>query len=621
MISLLRFVIRMAPRAGLSLVVVSVAGGMAGISVTLLVGYVVGATPQYIAGHTPTSQFLIPVAGLLLVFVIDGVLGLLAPLISRWLTYESDRFIHSNVAAVMMSGADISHLDSPQVADQLRLARGFGDRAVWQGLFPLGGLLRSRVMAVGSAVIVGVLFSWPVAAAMLGTTWLVEWWSGHVSTAERDARSRGLATGREADYAYELGMGAAAMELRVFGQGPWLKDRMTTGWHAAVKPLWAARRVSLGRTAVVYGVHLLAFGGAVGLVVRAAREGLLQTTAVATILAAMLRLILVVDGPAAGAMERGSSALKALLGLDDAVRAARVRGSVPAAGTRDSKASGEPRGAAKRPIPVRRTGAWPGPGPAVPEVRFDDVWYRYPGSERCALRGLDLRLAAGQAVGLVGLNGAGKSTLVQLMAGARRPTRGRVLVDGVDLEELDQAALAAWQRRIAPVAQDFLRLPLSVEENIAVGADADRRLVREVAEAAGIGPAIDALPQGLRTVLDRSVTGGGALSGGQWQRIVLARALYAVRSGAGLLILDEPAAALDVQGEAELLDRYLALTAGVTSLLISHRFSVVRNADRICVLEAGRIVEDGTHHQLLARDGRYARMFALQAARSAEGVR
>jgi ATP-binding cassette subfamily B protein len=600
MISLLRFVIRMAPGAGSSLVVVSVAGGVAGLSVTLLIGYVVGATPRYIAGHLSTPQFLVPVAGLVLVFVIDGVLGLLAPLISRWLTYESDTFIHRDVAAVMMSGADLSHLDSSHVSDQLRLARGFGDRAVWQGLFPLGGLLRSRVLAVGSAVIVGAQFSWLVAGAMLGTTWLVEWWSGHVSTAERDARSRGVSTGREADYAYELGMGAVAMDLRVFGQGRWLKDRMTLGWHAAVKPVWAARRISLARTAVVYGVHLAAFGGAIGLVVRAVQAGLLETTAVATILAAILRLMLTVNGSAAGAIERGSSALKALLGLDDALRTARTRSPVRCAGARSE------------PPP----GSW---GSSAPEVQFENVWYRYPGSERDAIRGLDIRLVAGQAVGLVGLNGAGKSTLVQLMVGARRPTRGRVLVDGVDLAELDQTTLTAWQRRIAPVAQEFLRLPLSAEENIAADTDVDRQLVREVAQTAGIASAIDALPHGWMTILDRSVAGGGALSGGQWQRVALARALYAVRSGAGLLVLDEPAAALDVQGEAELLDRYLALTTGVTSLLISHRFSVVRNADRICVLEAGRITEDGTHSQLLAKKGKYAQMFTMQAARYADG--
>jgi ABC-type multidrug transport system fused ATPase/permease subunit len=223
---------------------------------------------------------------------------------------------------------------------------------------------------------------------------------------------------------------------------------------------------------------------------------------------------------------------------------------------------------------------------------------------------------------LVGVNGAGKSTIVKLLAGVYTPTAGRITVDGVDLRELD---LGAWQRRIAAIVQDFLQFPLTATDNIVLGAAAhavDQGAAEKVAKQAGIATVLAGLPAGWDTVLDKRYAGGIDLSGGEWQRVALARALFAVDAGAGVLVLDEPAAALDVRAEAELVERYLDLTAGVTSLVISHRFSVVRDAHRICVLEGGRIVESGTHDELLARGGRYAAMFELQAERylAAEGA-
>jgi ABC-type multidrug transport system fused ATPase/permease subunit len=243
------------------------------------------------------------------------------------------------------------------------------------------------------------------------------------------------------------------------------------------------------------------------------------------------------------------------------------------------------------------------------------VSFHYPGSKVEILAGLDLSIRAGEALALVGVNGAGKSTLVKLLAGVYAPTAGRITVDGVDLRELD---LAAWQRRVAAIVQDFLRFPLSATDNVVFGADehaGDGAAVRKVAKQAGIDETIAALPAGWDTVLDKTYDGGVDLSGGEWQRVALARALFAVDAGAGVLVLDEPAAALDVRAEAELVDRYLDLTSGVTSLIISHRFSVVRDAHRICVLDEGRIVEAGTHKELLAEGGRYAQMFGLQAER------
>jgi ABC-type multidrug transport system fused ATPase/permease subunit len=225
------------------------------------------------------------------------------------------------------------------------------------------------------------------------------------------------------------------------------------------------------------------------------------------------------------------------------------------------------------------------------------------------LDGFDLTIPAGRSLAIVGLNGAGKTTLAKLLCRMYDPTAGAVVVDGVDLREFD---LGSWRSRIAAVFQDFVRYELSVRENVApAGAsDVDVRDALEMARANDLA--------GLDVTLSRAYAGGTELSGGQWQRVALARALCAVRLGAGVVILDEPTAQLDVRGEVEIFDRLLAATRGCTTILISHRFSTVRHADRICVVEAGRVVELGTHDELISSGGRYKTMFELQASRFGE---
>jgi ABC-type multidrug transport system fused ATPase/permease subunit len=222
------------------------------------------------------------------------------------------------------------------------------------------------------------------------------------------------------------------------------------------------------------------------------------------------------------------------------------------------------------------------------------------------LEGFDLAIPAGSSLAIVGQNGAGKTTLAKLLCRLYDPQAGAIEVDGVDLCDVD---VDAWRARIAAVFQDFIRFELPLRENIAPGGAPDDVVVSALAEAGASGLAT------LETPLARGYPGGTDLSGGQWQRVALARALCAVRLGAGLVLLDEPTAHLDVRGEAEIFDRVLAATRKATTILISHRFSTVRHADRICVLEHGRVVELGTHDELLARGGRYRTMFDLQARR------
>jgi ATP-binding cassette subfamily B protein len=255
------------------------------------------------------------------------------------------------------------------------------------------------------------------------------------------------------------------------------------------------------------------------------------------------------------------------------------------------------------------------PRTAPPEIRAEELVFRYPDSEHDIVAGLDLVVRPGEVLALIGHNGTGKTTLTKLVAGLYPPTAGRLLVDG---QPLDSDAVASWHRRVAVVFQDFNKCPLSAADNIALAAPEhrdDHDGIRVAAHRAGADTFLERLPHTYDTLLTPDHTGGTDLSGGQWQRIAIARAIFAVDHGRDLLILDEPTAHLDVEAEAEFYRRIVTEVKGATVILISHRLSTVRNADRIVLLEKGRIVEQGSHDDLMTDDGAYARLFRLQAAR------
>jgi ATP-binding cassette subfamily B protein len=243
--------------------------------------------------------------------------------------------------------------------------------------------------------------------------------------------------------------------------------------------------------------------------------------------------------------------------------------------------------------------------------RFEDVGFRYPGAERWAVRHLGFTLQAGEVLALVGENGAGKTTLVKLLARLYDPDEGRILLDGHDLREYDLAALRA---NIGVIFQDFVRYHLTAAENIAVGrieAREDRARIVAAAERSLADEVIRSLPGGYDQVLGKRFRTGVELSGGEWQKVAIARAYM---RDAQVLILDEPTASLDARSEFEVFQRFKELSEGRTAVLISHRFSSVRMADRILVLAEGQIEAMGTHEELLAQRGRYAELFELQAA-------
>ena len=574
-----------------------VASAVLPVAVAVATGLLVGSIPAAVdgglgspAGRT-TLGLLAAVAALM---VAQRVSGPLTEALARDLGRRVERHLRERLIAAVGRPTGIAHLEDPEVLAQLRIARGLGvdnnrpDLAI-EGL---AWVLPSWVQALGSAAIL-LTFHW-----WLGLAWLVVWPVVlHVMQREYVRVGRvtyGLSdTLRRAEYLRDLALTpSAAKEIRVWGILDWLVARFRAAWLAAMEPVWKVRRprarVVLGASTTVLVINLLSYG----LVAYAAARGHLGLAAV-------------------GVYTQALAGANIYVAFDDAnayLSFAAV--SVP------KMLELERRLAADRPDRRRVT---PLP-PRAPRraITFHGVRFRYPHAARDALHGLDLRIEAGRPLAIVGENGAGKTSLVKLLCGLYEPTAGRITVDDVDLSEVDPVA---WRERIAVLFQDFTRYELSAADNIGLGAPAyaaDRSRLVAAAEQAGARELIESLPHGWDTVLSRAYTGGTDLSGGQWQRIALARAMFAVQAGARVLVLDEPTAALDVRAEAELYDRFLELTEGLTTILISHRFSTVRRADRIVVLADGAVVEDGTHEELLAAGGRYAQVFTLQAARFTE---
>ena len=243
-------------------------------------------------------------------------------------------------------------------------------------------------------------------------------------------------------------------------------------------------------------------------------------------------------------------------------------------------------------------------------IEFRGVGFRYPESDEWVLRGIDLKIPPGEKIALVGHNGAGKTTLIKLLSRLYDPTEGAILLDGINIRELDPIEL---RQKIGVIFQDFVRYHLPVSENIGFGqieaADRMDRIV-ESARKSGADAMIEGLPEGYQTLLGRWFHGGHELSLGQWQRVALARAFM---RDAEILVLDEPTASLDARTEYEIFQHFKELTAGKMAILISHRFSTVRMADRIVVIQGGQIVEIGSHEELLRMEGTYAQLFSMQA--------
>jgi ATP-binding cassette subfamily B protein len=555
-----------------------VAGGLLPAAFTVAMGVLVGAVQAH-------RSLALPLAVLGVSFVARNALGPLLATVSASLGGRAGDWLHERLVAAASGPAGVAHLERADLADDLARARefnlGVSAPTLGQSLPPIANLFSTSLAALAQSAVLAAYRWWaPVVlvGAWLSTHYLLR---GSAATTVWDDE-RVVTGGRHVDYAYRLAVDApAAKEVRLFGLGDWVVDRFATRKREHLEVVF--HEIRLRQRPVGWAILAVVAGNA-------AVFGSLAHDAAAHTISLAFLVIAVQSAAAISSLGFGdmhwwlpgtAHRLPVVLDLPGRMEAV---GSLPSGG----------RDAAARP---------------AREIRFRGVRFAYEGAARPVLDGLDLVVPAGSSLAIVGANGAGKTTLAKLLCRLYDPQSGAVLADGVDLRDLD---VDSWRSRLAVVFQDFVRYDLPLRDNVAPGGARDEDVIAAL-ETAGAADLAD-----LDTPLSRGYPGGIDLSGGQWQRIALARALCAVRTGAGVIVLDEPTAQLDVRGEMEIFERLLESARGCTTILISHRFSTVRRADRICVLEEGRVTELGSHDELMALGGRYRSMFELQAARFVE---
>lgn len=515
-------------------------------------------------------------------------LAAIAALSSRAIAYFdsllSDRYTRHVSLRVMAhaSRLDLASYEDPQFYDKLERARVQATDRI--AMIQLLGSAIQQVLAAVSLSIGIFWFSPWLLLLLIGAVVPAFIGESHFAFLGYAQNLRQTPAKRQLDYLRQVGASKeSAKELRLFGLSRFFSDRFERisndiyeqNVSLARKRLWAGAALSLLSTAGYYGAYTFVIYRTV---TGSLTWGSLQFLAGA-ILGASTNI--------QNVFQTFSSIADQSLFLTDLVEFLKVRPRI-----------------CSKPVCL------PAPRPVRDGFVFENVSFSYPGRTRPVLDRFNFHLEPGERIALIGENGQGKTTLVKLITRLYDPTEGRILLDGADLRDY---SIEDLQSQTSVIFQDFMRYEMSAWENIAVGRidQADDRAIYDAARKSLAHKVIDKLPNSYEQLLGRRFEGGVDLSGGEWQKIALARAYF---RDAQLLILDEPTAALDARSEAEVFERFAELTEGKMALLISHRFSTVRMADRIVVLENGKIAEQGTHSQLLARGGLYAFMFELQAS-------
>jgi ATP-binding cassette, subfamily B, bacterial len=515
------------------------------------------------------------------IFVLLQVLSPIHQALSANLGDRTAAWLYDRLTEACVRPPGMGHLEDPTLTNDLTVARDFDLGMTGPPLsismdFIASGMVE-MVGGLASAMILARFTWW--APIILGGAWLATHWLLRESAIWWDRNTEEVrAAQRDADYAYRLAVDPpASKELRLFGLAGWTIDRFVVRRTRLHELQYAATRLRerpvIWSMLLVVSANVLVFW----LLANGAIHGRISLGEAVVYVQSAIGVSMIAFGGFSWALDGAAAPVAAVLRLEPAMR----------------------------PAGAMRSGDHLADSTPAKEIRLRDVTFGYA-SGAPVLEHFDLMIPAGSSLAIVGQNGAGKTTIAKLLCRLYDPQSGAIEIDGVDLREFD---LESWRSRVTAVFQDFIRLELPLRDNVAPGGAPDDA-IRAALESAGATNLA-----ALDTVLARGYEGGTDLSGGQWQRVALARALAAVSLGAGVVLLDEPTAQLDVRGEAEIFERLLAATRHCTTILISHRFSTVRHADRICVLEHGRVIELGTHDELMALAGRYWTMFNVQAHR------
>ena len=525
----------------------------------------------------------LPLTAMAVVFALQQLLAPLHQAVSSNLGSQTAAWLYDRLTVACVEPPGMAHLEDPELANDITMARDFdlgisGPPLSISMDFIAAGLVELLAGVASMAVLAA--YSW-WAPLLLGGAWGATHWLLRESGVWKDRNTDVVREAqRHADYAYRLAVDApSSKELRLFGLADWTVARFRRHRRQLHDLRWQATKLRERPVAASLAIVTLANAVVFGAMAVDAAAGALPLDRMVTFASAAFAGSMIAFGGLSWALDGAAAPAAAVLRLRPAMahKGALANGDKAAAG-----------------MPAR-------------EIRFRGVRFAYPAApDEIVLDGFDLTVPAGSSLAIVGQNGAGKTTLAKLLCRLYEPLAGGIEVDGVDLRELD---MRSWRGRVTAVFQDFARFQLPLRDNVAPAGAPDAVVEAALAQA-GAADLAD-----LDTVLARGYDGGTDLSGGQWQRVALARALAAVQQGAGVVLLDEPTAQLDVRGEAEIFERILEATRHATTILISHRFSTVRHADRICVLEHGRVVELGSHDELMALGGRYQTMFDLQAQR------